>query len=184
MGCLACSPGTGSCATYSPGEPCASGFDCASNLCLGGCCCSASALQTLGCGSCNCLAGLNGSASLQLAGACASPAPAASNASLANLACNASTSLNATVPLSRVIAFPASANVTEPAPLILLPAASPLNTYGVDIVVSTASACAAFAANAAATQCSAFSYALASGTYYYLGTAAALGMAATPGCAA
>ena len=86
--------------------------------------------------------------------------------------------------LSRVIAFPPASNVTDAVPLVLLPAASPLNTYGVDIVVATASACAAFSSNAAATQCSAFSYALSSGTYYYLGPASALGMTSTPSCAA
>jgi hypothetical protein len=87
------------------------------------------------------------------------------------------------VSLSRVIVFPASANVTGPPPLVFLPTASPLNTYGVDIIVASPSACAAFAANFAAAQCSgAFSYALSGGTYHYLGTAAALGMTATPSC--
>jgi hypothetical protein len=88
------------------------------------------------------------------------------------------------VPPSRIIAFPAAANVTDATPLVLLPAASPLNTYGEDIIVATAAACAAFAANGAAARCAPFTYALSTGTYHYLGTAAALGMAATPSCAA
>jgi hypothetical protein len=92
--------------------------------------------------------------------------------------------LSTTVSLSRVIAFPPSFNVTGASPLVFLPAASPLNTYGVDIIVASPSACAAFSASLSASQCSAFSYTLSTGTYYFLGTAAALGMAATPSCAA
>jgi hypothetical protein len=53
----------------------------------------------------------------------------------------------------------------------------------VDIVVASPAACAAFAAAFSASQCSALTYALSTGTYYYLGTAAALGMTATPSCA-
>ena len=102
------------------------------------------------------------------------------------LPCNGSRSLNATVAPSRVIAFPASANVTGSSPpLIFLPAASPLNSFGVDIIVASAPACAAFASNAAAARCSAGStYALPEGTYYYLGAASALGMTAAPACSA
>ena len=66
---------------------------------------------------------------------------------------------------------------------MFLPAASPLNSFGVDIIVASPAACAAFAANFAASQCGALAYALSAGTYYYLGTAAALGMTATPSCA-
>jgi hypothetical protein len=41
------------------------------------------------------------------------------------------------------------------------------------------SACAAYAANAAAPKCSALTYALPDATYFYLGTATSLGMAAS-----
>jgi hypothetical protein len=54
----------------------------------------------------------------------------------------------------------------------------------VDIIVASPAACAAFSAALSASQCSALSYALSTGTYYFLGTAAALGMAAAPSCAA
>jgi hypothetical protein len=54
----------------------------------------------------------------------------------------------------------------------------------VDIIVAAPTACTAFATNFAAAQCSAFSYALSGGTYYYLGTAATLGMIGTPYCGA
>ena len=183
LGCLACQPGTGSCATFSPGEPCASPFDCATNLCQGGCCCAASAVQTLGCAACACLA--NASTPPSLAGACTSAVPAsAALPAPATLPCNGTVSINASVPLSRVIAFPPSANVSGAAPLVLLPPTSPLNAYGVDIVLASASACAAFAANGAAAKCSAVAYSLPGGAYYYLGAAAALGMAPAPGCAA
>ena len=91
---------------------------------------------------------------------------------------------NATVALSSVIAFPASANVADATPLVFLPAATPLNTYGVDVIVATPAACAAFAANGAAATCSARTFVLPGGTYYYLGTASALGMAPAPSCAA
>lgn len=185
-GCTGCAPGSGSCLTYSPGDACASAFDCASNLCLAGCCCAASALQTVGCTACTCWA--NASTTAATAGTCAAPAPAPippSNTTLP-LPCNGSLTLNATIAPSRVIAFPASANVTGASPpLMFLPAASPLNAFGVDIIVASAPACAAFASNAAATRCSAAStYALPEGTYYYLGAAASLGMAAAPACAA
>ena len=83
-----------------------------------------------------------------------------------------------------MISFPPSANVTGPPPLVFLPAASPLNAYGVDVIVASAPACAAFAANFAAAQCSPLAYALSGGTYHYLGTASALGMTATPSCGA
>ena len=183
-GCTGCAPGSGSCLTYSPGDACASAFDCASNLCLAGCCCAASALQTVGCTACACWA--NASITAATAGTCAAPAPVLPSVATIYLPCNGSTSLNATVAPSRVITFPASANVTGASPpLMFLPAASPLNAFGVDIIVASAPACAAFASNAAATRCSAAStYALPEGTYDSLGAAASLGMAAAPACAA
>jgi hypothetical protein len=180
LGCIACQAGTGSCALYSPGEACSSAADCGTNLCLGGCCCAATAIQTLGCASCACWS--NASTTAATAGACSSTTAAPTTNT--TLQCNSTVSLSASVPLSRIIAFPASSNVTDATPLVLLPATSPLNTYGVDIIVATAAACAAFSANAAATTCSSFSYALSSGTYYYLGAASALGMTSTPSCSA
>ena len=107
-------------------------------------------------------------------------------AQLANttLVCNASVALSTLVPLARVVAFPASANVSDAAPLVYLPASSPLNGLGVDVIVASASACAAFAATpGAAAQCSpALPFALPGGAYTYLGTAASLGMTAAPSC--
>ena len=179
MGCRACAPGTGSCATYSPGEACASPFDCASNQCLNGCCCAASAIQTPGCTACACWA--NASTTAATAGACT----AAPSLTTTPLACNATVSLNTTIALSRLIAFPASANVTDALPLVFLPATAPLNTFSVDVILASPSACAAYAQSASPFQCSlARAFPLPSGTYYYLATAAALGMAATPSCGA
>ena len=66
---------------------------------------------------------------------------------------------------------------------MLLPATSPLNALGQDIIVASPGACAAIAAAPGAAQCAlAQPYALPSGTFFYLGTAAALGMVATPAC--
>ena len=67
---------------------------------------------------------------------------------------------------------------------MLLPASSSINPYGVDIIVASPSACAAFASTPNATQCSLqLPFALPSGTmYYYLGGATQLAMVATPAC--
>ena len=186
QGCASCTPPFGDCRLLSPGEPCASNADCGTNLCAGGCCCSSAALLTAGCSSCGCWSAPGATAAA--AGACNST-PARPPAAALPLPCNASTSLNVSVALSRVIAFPPSANVSGGgAPLVFLPAASPLNGHGVDIIVASPSACAAFAAAAAAAQCGAVAYALpgAAGAapYLYLGAAAALGMVATPSCGA
>ena len=179
LGCQTCHANTGSCVTYSPGESCASTFDCASNQCLGGCCCAASAIQTPGCSACTCLS--NASTTAATAGACT----AAPSLATAALACNATVSLNATVALSRLIAFPASSNVTDAQPLVFLPAAAPLNTFGVDAILASPAACAAYVQAASPFQCSlARAFPLPSGAYYFLGTAAALGMTAAPACAA
>ena len=183
-GCVSCQPGTGSCALFSPGEPCASSADCGTNLCLARCCCALAATQTVGCTACRCWAA--GGTNASTAGACAAAAAANGTAPVAaTLPCGGDTSVNATVSLSRVISFPAGANVNDAAPLVFLPTTSPLNDGGEDLVIATASACAAYAAVAPAAKCTAArTYVLPTGTYYYLGTAAALGMAATPGCPA
>jgi hypothetical protein len=179
LGCLTCQANTGTCTTFSPGESCASAFDCASNQCLGGCCCAASAIQNPGCTTCACWS--NASTTAANAGTCtASP-----SLTTAALACNASVALNTTIAFSRLIAFPASSNVTDAHPLVFLPAAAPLNTFGVDVILATPSACAAYARAASPFQCSlARAFPLPGGAYYYLAPAAALGMTATPACAA
>ena len=96
--------GITSCATYSPGEACSSAYDCTSNLCLGGCCCAASALTTAGCTGCWCWA--NASTTLATAETRTSPTISPALPTNLTLSCNASTSLNASVALSRVITFP------------------------------------------------------------------------------
>jgi hypothetical protein len=188
MGCVACAPGTGSCAHRDPGETCASSYDCGTNLCLGGCCCSASALFahfTGSCSACRCWgAGVNAST----AGACAlSTTVAAATAAPApnvTLLCNATTPISTAVHLSRLITFPASANVTDTVPLLFLPATASGNAWGADAILATAGACAALSATPGAPPCASppRAYALGGGSYQYLGTAAELGMTAAPAC--
>ncbi len=177
QGCAVCAPPFGSCLLNSPGDACTTDADCGTNQCLGGCCCASSALKTSGCASCACWSAPSTTAAT--AGACNATAAVAN----VSLPCNASTAQTSSVALSRVISFPAAANVTGASPLVFLPAASPLNANGVDIIVASPSACAAFSANFAAAQCAPQAYTLSTGTYFYLGTAAALGMTATPSCA-
>ena len=112
------------------------------------------------------------------------PAPAAAPLPNVTLLCNATTPLNASVHLSRVIAFPPSANVTDAVPLLFLPASAPGNGWGADAILATPGACAALAATPGAPPCASppRAYALAGGTYLYLGPAAALGMSAAPAC--
>ena len=86
---------------------------------------------------------------------------------------------------SALIAFPAALNVTGSAPLLFLPAAAPINTAGVDLILASPSACAAFAAVGGASQCDrGRAFATDAGIMLYLGTAAALGMGPAPACAA
>jgi len=99
------------------------------------------------------------------------------------LPCNASSTVNATVAPSSVITFPAALNVTDAVPLLFLPAASPLNTAGADIILASASACTAYAALGGATQCNrARAFATDNGVMFYLGAAASLGMVPAPAC--
>ncbi len=87
--------------------------------------------------------------------------------------------------LSRVIAFPPSANVGDAVPLLFVPAASPLNPEGFDIILATPSACAALVALPGSATCNqARPFSSGGALYYYLGRADALGMAAAPACAA
>ena len=97
------------------------------------------------------------------------------------LPCNA-TSLNAAIPIYSAIFFPPAANVTDAAPLLYLPASSPLNPGAEDVVVATAAACAAFAGAAGGACVFSQAFALNGGTYYYMGAAAALGMTAGGQC--
>jgi hypothetical protein len=86
---------------------------------------------------------------------------------------------------SSIIAFPAALNVTDSAPLLFLPAAAPLNTAGVDLILASPSACAAFSAVGGAAQCDrSRAFATDAGIMFYLGIAAALGMGPAPACAA
>ncbi len=181
LGCATCLANTGACLLLSPGEACASRADCGTNACLGGCCCATSALLVGGCAACACLD--NATTAVEDAGACVGGAPLAA-APQAALQCNATTALNATVALSRVIAFPSGLNVTDEVPLLILPAASPANPDSVDIVVATAAACRAFAALPGSAQCSARTFYAGGALYFYLGTASALGMTAAPACGA
>ena len=102
-----------------------------------------------------------------------------------SLPCNSSVSIPAAAAQSRVISFGNLAVGADP--LFLLPSVSPLNTWGADVVIASAPACAAFSASQGTQRCSTAVqvYVSAAGVpYYYLGSAAALGMTATPGCSA
>ena len=177
LGCSNCTS-AGDCQVYSPGEPCSSDMDCASNLCLSGCCCSSSAVRTPGCTACKCLA--NSTTTSSTAGSCLS-----TNATVTiPLQCNSSSlTLNTNTVLTRVISFPSSSNVTDATPLVFLPSTSPLNQQGVDIILATLSACRAYASLPSPFQCtySPF-FTLSAGTYYFLGKASEMGMTATPSC--
>ena len=181
MGCTTCAVNTGVCVLYSPGDACASSSDCGTNLCLGGCCCASSAVLSAGCTACQCW-GSGNATTAATAGTCAAHPTMA-----LTLPCNASVSLPSTAALSRVISF---GNLSVGAdPLLLLPAVAPLNTWGSDVILASAPACAAFAAAQAggAHACSASQpvYVSAAGApYYYLGSAGALAMVAAPACAA
>ena len=179
QGCGACHFGTGTCVLNSPGDSCASAADCGTNLCLGGCCCASSALLVAGCSACGCWS--NASTTAASAGACAAGAALPPPPPVA-LQCNATVALNSSVALNRVISFPSGANVTDAAPLMFLPAASPLNPDGLDVIVATAAACRAFAALPGSAQCAARTFFLEGSLYYYLGAASALGMTAAPAC--
>lgn len=116
----------------------------------------------------------------------ASPAacvtPVATNTTLK---CNATSAVSAgsILPSQRIV-LPNDVN-TDVAPLVILSAASPVNSFGVDIVVASASACASFASTAGSVLCSTQTFPIGTATtYFYLGTAAALNMIAAPSCAA
>jgi hypothetical protein len=182
LGCSSCASLAGTCVLFSPGQLCASSFDCGTNLCLGGCCCASSALLSAGCTACRCLS-LNGTTATT-AGTCTRDSSPRTNQSALPSCNSSSASINASsVSLSSAIMFPSSTNVTDAMPLVFLPSSSPLNRFGVDIIVASAQACAAFAANTAgASTCSSTSYSLSNGVYFYLGRAADLGMAPGGAC--
>ena len=151
-------------------------------MCVGGCCCASSALRA-NCTACSCWS--DPATTAATAGACAAPAPARAPTSTAQLQCGNETSVSATVPTAARITFPTALNVADAAPLVVLPSTSYLNTIGEDVIVATASACDAYAALRAPTQCDrARTFVTDFGVRFYLGTAAALGMAAAPQCAA
>jgi len=110
-------------------------------------------------------------------GACIAPAPAS-----ATVTCNATAAAVAAGTLlpSQLISLP---DVTDAAPLLVLSAAAPANAAGDDVVVATAAACAVFANVAGSPTCGVGAYPIAGVTYYYVGTAASLGMIAAPPCA-
>ena len=73
--------------------------------------------------------------------------------------------------------------MTEAVPLLFLPAASPLNTAGGDVILASPSACAAYAALGGAVQCARErAFATDVGIMFYLGPAPALGMVPAPAC--
>lgn len=116
------------------------------------------------------------------AGAAASGACVTPLAASATFACNATASVAAGALLpSQLIALP---NVTDAAPLVVLSAAAPANAFGVDIVVATPAACAAYANAPGSPTCTSQSFPIGLATYFFLGAADALGMVAAPACAA
>jgi hypothetical protein len=186
--CSACTAGGGGCLARIPGELCASNFDCQTNLCAGGCCCSSSALQIPTCSSCKCWDAPNATAA-DMGSCLATPPPLLASFPgpivNATLACTSNTSTEAAVAPSAVIAFPAVLNVTDAVPLLFLPATSPLNTMGIDVILASPSACSAYATLGGSTQCShSRAFATDAGIMFFLGTAAALGMVPAPACAA
>jgi hypothetical protein len=202
LGCTACAQGTGSCVLRSKGEQCSSNSDCSTDLCLGGCCCSSAAVMMGStCTSCKCLAAAINSTSSPntVGGVVVPPGNCLSTSSGGNgspmgslnlpattstsLQCNASVSVNSTVALSSIITFPPTFNVTDATPLVFLPATSPINTQGVDIILASPSACYAFSQIPGSATChTGRVFSLPQGAYYYLGTAVELSMTAAPAC--
>ena len=102
----------------------------------------------------------------------------------ATLPCTANASASSQgVAAASIIAFPAALNVTDAAPLLFLPAGAALNGAGVDVILASRAACAAYAALGGAVQCDlARAFATDAGIMFYLGAAAALGMVPAPAC--
>ena len=101
--------------------------------------------------------------------------------------CTASSAPGVLLSPSQLITFPGLAANPAAPPLIFLPVASPLNTAGMDLILASAAACATFNATAGSATLCDFTrqVPVAGSTYYYLGTAASLGMsAAGPTCGA
>ena len=177
--CLPC-PGGSFCPTGSPApSPCQPGTFCPPGSATPVPCAPNSFAGAPGAASCTpCPA--NGTtlyAGAASASACA-PAPAALTAPAAP--CAAPLLLNASVPLSPSIVLP---GVPGAAPLLFLPSASPLNPGGVDLVVASAAACAALAAQAGSPGCALSQpFVFGGAQYYNLGPASALGMTAATQC--
>ena len=152
--------------------------DCAVGACLGGCCCSRAATRVAGCGGCACWA--NASTTAATAGDCDLPPPPPP---AAPPPCNASRGggggANASEPsLSGAIVFPDWAAVPAgDAPLYLVYAGAAGNPGTADIVVALPAACDAYATLGGWPQCDrGRSFVVNSQVYFYLDTAAALGM--------
>lgn len=173
VNCGGCSFQSGSCILRAPGEFCSTRFDCASDLCLGGCCCSP--LAPSGCTACVCWSPLPlPPASI---GSCVlAPSPAL-------VPCNAtsSESVASSTIAAELVTFPASAGLSG-RPLLVLSSSSPLNLHGVDIVIATPEACAAWSAASGFVCTFSKSYAISGALYYFAGTAASLNMEASGVC--
>jgi hypothetical protein len=161
VGCAACAPATGSCATRSPGEACGVHFDCASGLCSGGCCCSApvamAAAGLLGssvppptCAACQCFATLPANASAPAAPA--APAAAALGSCTRYLV-PPPTPLPTLPPTTASTCVTCASYATAEAVsgVFILPAASPLNPLpGQDLALGKPGVCQDLALAAAA----------------------------------
>ena len=82
---------------------------------------------------------------------------------------------------AELVTFPPSAGLSE-RPLLVLSSSSPLNGRGVDIVIATPEACAAWAAASGFVCTASETYAIAGVLYYFAGTAASLNMEASGVC--
>lgn len=81
-----------------------------------------------------------------------------------------------------MVTFPSSSGL-QGQPLLVLSATSLLNHHGVDIVIATPEACAAWATAAARSVCnSSDAYAITGVLYWFAGTAASLNMEASGVC--
>lgn len=166
--CTACNYGTGSCVLHGGGSPCVDRFECSTQVCLGGCCCG-TGITAANCGACFCWGGQHTTA--LNAGLC-SGQPDGGAPSLSAFTCNTSTG-GPTGVLSPGAAAPPGVGVPPGVePLLVLPAASPLNARGVDYVVAVAQVCAAYAeVGGGGMQCDmGRPIGLRGAVYYYLGT--------------
>jgi len=153
---------------FPAGDACASGRDCATGTCLGGCCCAAG-VSPRACASGACACWANASTTAATAGACtAGPGAPPTGAGGAG---------------ARAVLFPDWAAIPAGVrPLLVLLASSPGNPYAVDVIVATREACAAYArAPGAGVACDPAQLWVVDGTqYYYLATAEEMRMVPVP----